>query len=312
MTAATIAPRSGLALALLLLLAACGTTREATQRPSPGEVGHYKVGRPYQINGRWYYPEYDPSYDRVGVASWYGQDFHGLPTANGEVFDKEQITAAHPTLPLPSIVRVTNLENGRSVDLRVNDRGPFVGDRLIDLSQAAARELGYEGRGLARVRVKFLALADANGTPPKPVPVKVVAAPAPPRPMAAVPLAPKLPDPPPLTVPAGRPVQVAALAPPVPAPGPVSSCFGGDQYVQVGAFADTARVRAVTEAVGALEKVRVEPTFVAGKAMARVRLGPVAGAAEASRLLEQVRALGYTSAFLTPAARSGTPVSMTC
>ena len=131
-------------------------------------VGHYKVGSPYKINGRWYRPEYDPNYVRVGTASWYGADFHGLPTANGEVFDKEQITAAHPTLPLPSIVRVTNLENGRSIEVRVNDRGPFVGDRLIDLSQAAARKLGYESSGLAPVRVEFVGLADADGTPPAP------------------------------------------------------------------------------------------------------------------------------------------------
>ncbi len=143
-------------------------------------VGHYKVGQPYKIKGRWYRPEYDPSYSKVGTASWYGADFHGLPTANGEVFDKEQISAAHPTLPLPSIVRVTNLENGRSLDIRVNDRGPFIGDRLIDLSEAAARELGYEDEGLARVQVDFLALADdARGTPPTPTVARSAPRPAP-------------------------------------------------------------------------------------------------------------------------------------
>ena len=105
----------GLSLALLGLLAACGTTGSApTGSSTQASVGHYKVGSPYKVNGRWYRPEYDPNYARVGTASWYGADFHGLPTANGEVFDKEQLTAAHPTLPLPSIVRVTNLENGKS------------------------------------------------------------------------------------------------------------------------------------------------------------------------------------------------------
>src|SRR4051795_5662277 len=170
MASVRICGRVGLSMALLGLLAACGTTGS---RPSgsagQASVGYYKVGSPYKVNGRWYRPEYDPGYVRVGTASWYGADFHGLPTANGEVFDKEQLTAAHPTLPLPSIVRVTNLDNGRTLDVRVNDRGPFVGDRLIDLSQAAARKLGYESSGLASVRVEFVGLADAAGPPPAPI-----------------------------------------------------------------------------------------------------------------------------------------------
>jgi rare lipoprotein A len=314
MTTAPTDARSGLALAmLLLLLAACGTTREGSRGPSskgaPGPVGHYKVGAPYQINGKWYYPEYDPSYDRVGTASWYGDDFHGLPTANGELFDKELISAAHTTLPLPSMVRVTNLENGRSIDIRVNDRGPFVGDRLIDLSQAAARRLGYESKGLAQVRVQFLALAEAKGTPPRPT---VVASARPARPARKVP-EPVIEPPAPLTVPAGRTVQVASLIPPpVPAAAEGPACLAGDQFVQVGAFADTTRVRAAMEAVDELGRPRVEPAFVGGKAMARVRLGPVAGA-EARRLLAQVRALGYTGAFLTPANRTAVaPVALTC
>lgn len=322
MTAAPTDARSGLALALILLLAACSSTREASRGPSSskaqGPIGTYKVGAPYQINGKWYYPEFDPGYERVGIASWYGDDFQGLPTANGEVFDKAQLTAAHTTLPLPSIVRVTNLDNGRSIDVRVNDRGPFVGDRLIDLSQAAARELGYESQGLARVRVKFLGLAEAKGQPPRPVMVAARSTPP-----ATAPVAPSLPKrseaPPPhepvapLTIPAGRPVQVAALTPTPSADAASAACLAGDQFVQVGAFADTMRVRAAIEAVGKLQKPRVEPTFVAGKAMARVRLGPVAGGAEARRLLEQVRAMGYTGAFLTPATqKAGAPVALTC
>ena len=147
---------------LALALAACGTT-EPPETPGTSPVaGSYKVGKPYKIDGRWYYPSADPSYDRVGTASWYGADFHGLKTANGEVFDMNRISAAHPTLPLPSLVRVTNLENGRSLVLRVNDRGPFVEDRLIDLSQAAARELGYERNGLAKVRVQFVQIDDGR------------------------------------------------------------------------------------------------------------------------------------------------------
>ena len=165
--------RVGLSLAFLGLLAACGTTaaRRLPAGSRQASVGHYKVGQPYQVNGRWYRPEYDPSYVRVGTASWYGADFHGLPTANGEVFDKEQLTAAHPTLPLPSIVRVTNLENGRSLEVRVNDRGPFVGDRLIDLSQAAARKLGYESRAWRRCGSS--SWASPTPTAPPPVPTVV-------------------------------------------------------------------------------------------------------------------------------------------
>jgi rare lipoprotein A len=115
--------------------------------------------RPYQIRGRWYHPVDDPRYEEVGLASWYGDRFHGRPTATGERFDMNAMTAAHKTLPLPGLVEVTNLENGRTVVLRVNDRGPFVDARIIDLSRAAARELGLLERGVGRVRVRYLGRA---------------------------------------------------------------------------------------------------------------------------------------------------------
>jgi rare lipoprotein A len=296
MVKARLAQRLGLSVALAASLAACGG---GARQPAPGGtaaaapplVGHYKVGQPYRIKGRWYRPEYDPNYSRVGIASWYGADFHGLPTANGEVFDKERISAAHPTLPLPSTVRVTNLENGRSMDIRVNDRGPFIDDRIIDLSEAAARELGYDGRGLARVRVDFLALADARGTPPAPAIAK------PPRTLA-VPALPARPS---------REVQLAALDPPAatrrrPA---AAACTAGPQLVQIGAFGETDQVSAAMATVEGLERVRVEPAFAGTRAVARVRLGPVADGDAAARLLERVVALGYTDAFLVPAAGDG-------
>jgi len=129
----------------------------------PKGGGRYKVGDPYQVGGRWYQPREQPDYDRVGIASWYGSDFHGRHTANGEVFDMRALTAAHPTLPLPSYAYVTNLSNNRTILVRVNDRGPYVGDRMIDLSKASADTLGLRGRGTGRVRVRYAGPAPLDG-----------------------------------------------------------------------------------------------------------------------------------------------------
>jgi rare lipoprotein A len=138
--------------------------------------------KPYQINGIWYYPKADPDYNVVGVGSWYGEQFHNRRTANGEIFDMDIPSAAHKTLPLPSLVEVTNLDNGQKMILRVNDRGPFVGDRVIDLSKAAADQLGYRRQGVARVRVKYIGPASksvfdpprqyARAATPPPAPVR--------------------------------------------------------------------------------------------------------------------------------------------
>ena len=116
--------------------------------------------RPYQIKGIWYYPSEMPEYDETGIASWYGDPFHGRATASGEIYDKRIVTAAHKTLPLPSTVRVTNLENGRVLTVRVNDRGPFVNNRIIDMSQRGAQLLGFERQGVARVRVEVVGSDD--------------------------------------------------------------------------------------------------------------------------------------------------------
>jgi rare lipoprotein A (peptidoglycan hydrolase) len=118
--------------------------------------GHAVIGAPYRVAGVWYRPAEQPGYDEVGVASWYGSEFHGRPTADGERFDMYATSAAHTTLPLPSIVEVTNLENGRSIRVRLNDRGPFKPGRIIDLSRSAAQQLGYLDKGLARVRVRYV------------------------------------------------------------------------------------------------------------------------------------------------------------
>lgn len=131
--------------------------------PIPKGGGVYKLGEPYQVAGRWYYPRPEPAYSQTGVASWYGPGFHGRRTSNGEIFDMNALTAAHKTLPLPCYAYVTNLDNGRTILVRINDRGPYVDDRLIDLSKASAQALGYGGAGLVRVRVRYAGDAPLNG-----------------------------------------------------------------------------------------------------------------------------------------------------
>ena len=133
-------------------------------QPVPKGGGVYRVGKPYTVAGRVYVPEENINYSAVGLASWYGDDFHGRYTANGEVFDMNSISAAHPTLPLPSYVRVTNLANNRSIVVRVNDRGPYVGDRVIDVSVKTAELLGFYGHGVARVKVDYVGRAPLNGS----------------------------------------------------------------------------------------------------------------------------------------------------
>lgn len=151
-----------IALAAALALAACATPHYERAAPNP----HYKVGKPYKINGQWYRPALAPDYDEVGIASWYGAQFHGRKTANGEIFDMNLLSAAHTTLPMPSMATVENLENGRQVTVRINDRGPFADNRLIDLSREAARQLGFEKQGLARVRVRYLGPAPLRAAAP--------------------------------------------------------------------------------------------------------------------------------------------------
>ncbi len=159
-----------------LLLGACASPKASTGKSLtlskkvvnygsrvPKGGGHYKIGRPYQIANRWYRPREDKNYDRVGTASWYGDLFHGRKTANGEVFDMDALTAAHPTLPLPTLVEVTNLANNRKIVLRVNDRGPYRHNRLIDLSRKAATVLGFKKKGTAKVRVRYIGRAPMNG-----------------------------------------------------------------------------------------------------------------------------------------------------
>jgi rare lipoprotein A len=135
----------------------------AANEAVPSGGGRYQVGKPYKVKGKTYRPKEDPNYSKVGYASWYGSAFHGRQTANGEIYDMGQLTAAHPTLPLPSYVRVTNVANGRSVVVRVNDRGPFKKGRIIDVSAAVAEMLDFKRAGTAKVKVEYVGRARMDG-----------------------------------------------------------------------------------------------------------------------------------------------------
>ena len=174
--------RSVAAVATCLVLANCASSSKFASRvdpkygvsssprvvafgePVPKGGGTYRVGKPYTVAGRVYVPEEDVNYRGEGLASWYGDDFHGRLTANGEVFDMTSLTAAHPTLPMPSYARVTNVRNGKSLIVRVNDRGPYHGNRLIDVSNKAAELLEFKGNGVARVRVEYVGRAPLEGS----------------------------------------------------------------------------------------------------------------------------------------------------
>jgi len=176
------AARGAAAAAACLMLANCASSDKFASRvdpkygvsssprvvalgdPVPRGGGTYRVGKPYTVAGRVYVPEEDPNYRAEGMASWYGGDFHGRLTANGEIFDMASLTAAHPTLPIPSYVRVTNIRNGKSLIVRVNDRGPYHGNRLIDVSNKAAELLEFKHNGVARVRVEYVGRAPLEGS----------------------------------------------------------------------------------------------------------------------------------------------------
>jgi rare lipoprotein A len=287
--------------AAALALGACST---ATRGPGSAAAPHaiYKIGDPYQINGTWYYPAEDWSYDETGLASWYGEDFHGKFTANGEIFDLNQITAAHRTLPMPSIVQVTNLENGRSIQVRVNDRGPYARGRILDLSRRSAQLLGFEGKGTAKVRVKILvpetiqvaSLAGRAGTEPalaagvpKAAPVdKVAAEPLAPPPGVAV--ASNQPTPmPPMPSP---PRQVITAPPPVPSTVTVMPVRPSQIYIQAGAFASMDRAWRLKAQLDKLGPVTIANAKVSGLVVYRVRIGPVPTVEQADALLDKVAA----------------------
>jgi rare lipoprotein A len=280
------------------VLAACATPhpRLATRLPSAGQGG-YKVGAPYQVGGIWYVPHEDPRYDATGIASWYGDEFHMKTTANGEVFDMNMPSAAHTTLPLPSLVDVTNLENGRTIRVRVNDRGPFVGGRIIDLSREGARQLGYDGKGTAKVRVRYVGpaplmseqdrrYAAAGATPAlpaAPIPYTSLATIAPPGEVSAQALS---------------PVTAATMAPAAKPPAVASVSFAPSKTyrVQAGSFSDQGNAQRVASQLSSTATASIEPVQRDGVTLYRVMLQGTADEGEAWALRDKVAASGYGDA----------------
>jgi rare lipoprotein A len=290
-------------------LAACASRGSFPPPPPPEQhavqvppsAGVYKIGNPYQIDNIWYYPREQPDYDETGIASWYGPDFYGKYTANGELYDGGKLTAAHRTLPMPVNVRVTNLDNGKSIVVRVNDRGPYARGRIIDLSRKAAELLDVVQNGTARVRVTYLSRADLGGgaPPPSETPPEIAnALPAAPTakvdtaalgivPGAAIaPPVRSAPLPAPVAAP---PAQIASTAPtghvdkvPVPATTHL--------YVQVGAFSKKENAERLMRSLGG--DLHISSLQRGNQTLYRVRTGPLASVQDADAALARITGTG--------------------
>ena len=319
---------------LSLVLAGLGLVLSGCQQPQPNRTvttseaappildrapGAYKLGKPYQIANAWYYPKADYAYDETGIASWYGPGFHGKATANGESFDQNALTAAHRTLPMPSMVRVTNLDNGRSIKVRINDRGPFKSGRIIDLSRRAADLLGFRREGTAKVRVEIVedesrALAtaalteDAAATAPDAAPRTPVsvenlvqdtddtpdanatgpathsATPAASQTALAVPRADRAEPRPSLVVPAPDGIVTTV---------PVQS---GQIYVQAGSFTQIANANKLRARLIKIGRAQIAQAMVDRRRYFRVRFGPMGSVDEADRLLTMLIDNGHNDA----------------
>ena len=281
--------------------AGIGSPYYAKSGPLPKGGGRYHVGKPYEVAGVRFTPKEQPTYDKVGIASWYGPQFHRRMTSNGEWFDMNELTAAHATLPLPSYARVSNLENGRSVVVRINDRGPFVGTRIIDMSRRSAEVLGFKPKGMARVRVQYIGpaplndqgqhLAAMNRELQKGTPIN--------RMMAAA---------------DGRwsgdgDTQIASAEPGIEPYAPVETNIASatsdyetpDYFVQVGSFADPYNAERAREELANSGPVQVEELMGSQGRLYRVRIGPMKNEGQAQLALRQAVDLGHPDARLVMA-----------
>lgn len=255
-------------------------------RPVPKGGGRYKVGKPYQIAGRWYYPTENQSYDRQGIASWYGEKFHGRYTSNGEIYDMDALTAAHPTLPMPTYAQVTNLRNGRTIVVRVNDRGPYKHDRIIDLSRRSANLLGFARNGTAPVRVRYLGRAPINGDDR--YERRFLAQQRWHRPRYA-----------------GRqegPLHVGTIARSRPSSYSAASGGQGGLFIQVGSFSNPQNAERMRHHISRVGPAHITEKFDARsrgqRALYQVKLGPYAHGDEARAVLEKVVGAGVRDAVI--------------
>jgi rare lipoprotein A len=299
--------------ALATALAGCTESKvlvdqaKVITNPGPAKPTPYKIGKPYQVGGIWYYPKADYEYNETGIASWYGPGFDGKRTANGEIFDTNGLTAAHKTLPMPSMVRVTNLENGRSISVRVNDRGPCSPGRGIDLSRRGAQLLGFIEKGTARVRVEIMAedsqiLAAAASKqggdnlppPPKAAPAGDVTA------SGLEPIAGSKVSPGTNQAQAGATPTASAqqsggqMVLPQP-DGKVTQLAVKPTsiYIQAGAFLRQANANQLTGQLKKFGPVRVSPVNVGAQRYYRVRVGPIASIQQADETLKRMISGGH-------------------
>ena len=312
------AARGGTAVVFLFVLGACAQTQLAVhvikevqkmgdgqdkvENIAPNGVpigagGVYKVGNPYVIKGVRYFPKVDGDYDETGVASWYGPGFHNKTTANGETYDQNDLTAAHRTLPMPSYVRVTNLDNGRAIVLRVNDRGPYAHGRVIDVSKRAAQLLGFQKQGTAKVRVRIVDQGTSGFVADKPVttqeerdavsavPVAIVESRtlAPPPGVAATPA---------LVEPAALPAQVTLV--------PVGL---NDLYVQAGAFSLYDNANQLAARLLSFGEVSIQSAIVGETEFFRVRVGPLRSIEQADGVLAGLIRSGFLESRIIVGAR---------
>lgn len=305
-----------IALGVALALGACSEARLAMHATKVGNdagalPGTYKVGNPYQINGIWYYPAEDFNYDETGVASWYGPGFHAKTTANGETFDQNDVTAAHRTLPMPSIVRVTNLENGRVLVVRVNDRGPYAQGRIIDLSRRSAQLLGIESKGTAHVRVQILAEesrqlaaayagqnanAQKDGTRVAAAPRETVSA----QNLEGAPSAPssKTVTTPGVEKPKSNVVSSAPLPDLKAQSVQQATPRATSMFIQAGSFARYDNAQRLSARLSPIGQATITQVSIGNQPLFRVRIGPIASLDEADRMLDQIVRSGAPDARL--------------
>ena len=275
----------------VLLLSACAQTELASHVAKKTEIfgadvqtvstskGTFKTGRTYRIKGRSYTPKETYDFTETGMASWYGPNFHGKKTANGEIYDQYALTAAHKTLQMPSIIKVTNLENGRTAVLRVNDRGPFSKGRVLDVSKRGAEKLGFKHQGTARVRIELLKqeslevariakggrstqgyeiALNQRGYKPKAAPKN------------------------------DQPIQLAKTSPRASATPPTPTTKPDQLFVQAGAFSNPVRARAFAERVRVFGPSRISPKTIDGNQLYRVQIGPLNNQSEADLVMTKI------------------------